>query len=350
MLFSGTEDWLRLQALRELQAHSESDPYDTQMIVANDQPPKEWIASVSTVPFLSERRTLIVRNVLRAHPLSQLLPNAVEALKALPDTARLILVADEEVANDSNQTSKHTTARTNWEKVVKEAGGLVLQFKIDPKALKSEVREAAARWNREIDDRAADLLLEMTSRNLSRALEELEKLVLYVEEDQPIRERIVAEVVMPSREWSVFKLVDSMLEGNVSQALTQLHHQTGSGQKSESAAMANILPNLSRTLRLIWQARVCIENRVDPTNLPANVLALLAENPSLAKASDWQRRKLMGAAKKLSFRQIAECLEAVARTDARLKGMETAFSAPETLERMVLEMVETIRPSALAKR
>jgi len=114
--------------------------------------------------------------------------------------------------------------------------------------------------------------------------------------------------------------------------------------------MANIFPNLSRNLRLIWQARVVLDHRENLNNLSPEVRALLPEQPSLAGASDWQQRKFMGAARKLSLAQIAECLEAVARTDARLKGMESSFSAAESLERMVLEMIETIRPTPATRR
>lgn len=349
-MFSGTEDMLRRQALRELQEQIGGDPFDMQMVIAGESPPLEWIASASTVPFLSERRTVIVRNLLRASPVSEVFPNAAKLLTELPELARLVLVADEESSGDGDRSPRLNSARTQYEAIVKKAGGHVLEFKVDPKALKTELIKAASLKDRTMDDRTAELLLEMTGRNLSRALEELEKVAFFVGEGEKIRERDVSEVVMPSRDWNVFKLVDSMLEGNVGQSLAQLHVLMGSGMKAETAAMANIFPNLSRNLRLIWQARVCIEKRADPSDLRPEVLALLPEQPSLATASDWQKRKFMGAARKLTLAQIAECLEAVARTDARLKGMETGFSAAESLERMVLEMIETIRPPAAVRR
>jgi len=338
---------LRLQALREIQDGIDGDPFDTQMIIAGEMPPREWIAAVSTVPFLSERRTVIVRNLLRASPVSDVFPNAVEALSSLPESARLILVADEET---SDNQGKFNTARTQYMAAVKKANGLVYDFKIDARALKAEVRQAAQKMDRELDDRTADLLLEMTGRNLSRALEELDKLALFVGEGSRISSSDVSKVVMPSREWNVFSLVDSILIGNVSQALNQLQALVGSGTKAETAAMSNVLPNLSRNLRLIWQARVCIDHRADPSDLPPQVLELMPESPSLASATDWQQRKAMGAARKLKLAQIAACLESVATTDARLKGLETGFSPADTLQRMVLEMIEIVRSPALTNR
>lgn len=349
-MFSGTEDLLRRQALRELQNEMGGDPFDCQMVIAGETSPLEWIASASTVPFLSDRRTVIVRNICRAAPIADVLPNAAKVLAELPELARLILVADDEVSSENDRNSRTGTARSSWENVVKKAGGMVLEFKVDPKALKSEVMKGAERLERPIDERTAELLLEMTGRNLSRALEELEKVAHFVGEGERIRERDVAEVVMPSRDWNVFKLVDSMLEGNVGQSLAQLRILMGSGQKAEGAAMGNIFPNLSRNLRLIWQARVVLDHRANVNNLSPEVQALLPGQPSLTAASDWQQRKFMGAARKLSLEQIAACMEAVARTDARLKGMESGFSAAESLERMVLEMIETIRPTPATRR
>jgi hypothetical protein len=38
-------------------------------------------------------------------------------------------------------------------------------------------------------------------------------------------------------------------------------------------------------------------------------------------------------------------MEIVARTDARIKGLEASFSTVDALERMVLEMVEVVAPA-----
>ncbi len=62
----------------------------------------------------------------------------------------------------------------------------------------------------------------MTGGSLSRSIEELEKLAIYVGESDSIREEDVKVVVVPSREWNVFKLCDAIVRDNAGEAMRQL--------------------------------------------------------------------------------------------------------------------------------
>ena len=57
----------------------------------------------------------------------------------------------------------------------------------------------------------------------------------------------------------------------------------------------------------------------------------------------------MRAAKNANFNQLSECLNIVSDADARLKGMLPSYSAMETLEQMLLKMIETLRPVAATR-
>jgi DNA polymerase-3 subunit delta len=345
VLLSGAEEVLRLRALREILEGIEGDPFDTHSIIASEGNAMEWIGEASTAPFLSERRTVVVRNLLRAgHPKEAFegKDKASSPLRLLPESARMILVADDEAASDSQRVQRLESYRKAWEAEVKGAAGVVLDFAAEAGDIKRALIRAAEERDKKLGPRAADLLVEMTGRSLSRALGELDKVALYVGSSEAIQERDVAEAAIPSREWNVFKLVDYVVEGNVGAALSELRNLIQSGTKAESAALANILPNLSRTFRLLWQARVLLDNGSSPSSIPASVKALLPE-PGIAEAAEWQQKRAMGAARRLELRQIGECLEAVARCDARLKGIETGFTPSDSLERMVLEMAEGVR-------
>lgn len=336
ILIAGEESALRRQALDQTLAAAGilADDFDLQ-VYDGDSDAELWLASVGTAPFLAERRTVVVRNVLRCD-----LDVAKELnLKGLPETALLILVADDETGDDDRQ-KRLKGQRLSWGKLVHEAGGHVVVCDASASDLKQIVKEEFARNDKKVTDRAVDVLSEMCAGSTSRALEEVGKLVAFVGAEKHVQESDVREVVLPSREWNVFRLVDSVVEGDIAESLRQLRILVGSAQKAEEAAFRNILPQLSRSLRLIWQARACIDGGMQPGNATGAVREALLVKPNLATEKDFVRNKAMRAARRVNLVQIAEMLSLVSDADARLKGLLPSFSAMETLEQTVLKMAE----------
>ena len=342
-MLCGDEESLRLQALHELltAAEIEKDDFDLATYSADETLPVDWLAAAGTSPFLATRRTVIVRHLLRRD-----VEDLKKArLKDLPDFALVILVADDE-AGDENKQSKLKTLRKNWQKAVTAAGGAVFEFEPDPKAVKESIRAEVAKMGKTMTETAAAALMEMTAGSLSRALDELKKIELYVGSQSQIREADVREVVVPSREWNVYKMVESTFQGQMPEALRQLRVLMGSATKAEEAAFQRILPTVSRQLRLLWQARACVEgNFGSPAFLPASAPRMFPERHSLTKEQSYRLAPLMVTAKGLNFAQIERCFAIVADTDARLKGSLSSFSALDTLERMLLEMASVVTPS-----
>jgi DNA polymerase-3 subunit delta len=290
---------------------------------------------------LSERRTVIVRNVLRNEDWDSFGKKA----KQLPSTALLVLVADEEGGDESRQR-RFATIKRNWEKEIKLAGGEVASFELDPKKVTEHIRSEAERIDRKLSPAAAEMLAEMTGRSLSRAVEELEKLSIYLGDEKNIREADVRAVVIPAREWNVYKLVDAVMDDAMNEALRQLRILVGSAQKAEDAAFSRIFPTLSRQLRLLWQARVCVELGLSPASIPANQQGLFVEKQSIGKEPPYRQNKLVQQARRLSFPQLSAATIAVRDADSRIKGLADSFNAMETLERMVLDLGKALSPAA----
>jgi DNA polymerase III subunit delta len=340
ILLAGDEEFLRREALRALlDASGASDEdFDLQHFDAGESSPAEWAAAVGTAPFLSARRTGIVRHLLRVET-DRL--GGID-LKALPPTALLILVADDEGGDETKQ-QRLRTVRQHWEKMVAGAEGFVAPLKADVKALTDTLRREASERGKPLASGGAQLLAEMCGSSLSRSIGELEKVILFAGDEPSIREDHIRQVVVPSREWNVFRLVDATLSGEVAEALNQLRILVGSPGKAEDAAFRNILPNVSRTLRLLWQARLCLDASAAPGDPPPQVRAMFPERPNLASEKSFVQSKVMKMARGVSLAQLAGCLAVLADTDARLKGGLPAFNANETLERMVLEMAKIVR-------
>lgn len=339
VMLSGEEEALRRRALTEIVALATQDgDFDLQTFEADEAPPVDWVASAGTAPFLSERRTVVVRHLLRRDP-----DDIPAEIKTLPETALLILVADEE-GGDENKQKRLSSVRTAWEKIVKAAGGSVADFATNTKQIRESIRAEADRLGKKMSEASAESLAEMTGSNFSRAAEELEKLALYVGAEGQIRESDIRAVVIPSREWNVYKLIDAIVDGAVPEALRQLRVLVGSQTKAEDAAFGRILPTLSRQLRMIWQARICIEAKCSPSNAPPEVARLFLDKPNIAKEPPYRQARLMQLARRVDFESLTRCFQAVSNADSKLKGLLDSFSAIESLEQMVLEMVEVVSP------
>ena len=189
-----------------------------------------------------------------------------------------------------------------------------------------------------------ELLLEMTGGSLSRAVDEVQKVLLYIGEQNQIQESDLRALVIPSREWNIFKLVDAVTAGQVGEALRQLRILVGSSQKAEDAAFRQILPMVARQLRLLWQARVCIDAKVQPSSAPHEITKCFLEKPNLAIEKPYRLNKLNEIARRTPLPNLARALQTVCDTDARLKGIEAGFNAMDTLERMVLELSDALAP------
>lgn len=340
VMLGGEEDTLRLDALNELvAAASGGDDFDIENFSGDSSNPGQWLASCGTSPFLSPRRIAIVRHLLRNEDWKEI------ADAKLPETSLLILVADEEYsASDERKFVPRTKA---WEKAVEKAG-LVYKFTIDPKAFEGYLQQAASEAGKRLTPGALEAFKEMTSMNLSHALGELEKVVIYVGEAPQITDQDVRALVVASREYNVFGLIDSIMQGKAGAALDQLRVLVGNTSKLETPAMRDVFPNLTRNLRTIWQARALIEGRGTLTSIPKHVSDLFPSHQSLLSQKDYPQKLAYRAAEKLTFDQIARCLEVLVMAESRMKGLEPSFSTKDALEMMVLELVSAVKPRAQA--
>jgi len=346
VLLSGAEDALRMNALRELIKESaQGDDFDLETFMADAAEPLQWLASAGTTPFLSPRRTVVVRNFLRRDNYKDFSPGP------LPETALLILVADDE-PGDQDKQRRLETLRTNWEKTIAKIGGAVFDFAVDANQIQEEIKSRAQEHGKKISPKAAGLLREMSGGSLSRSLQEIEKIVVFVGKAEEIYEKDIRAIAIASPEWNIFKLIDSITRAETGEALRQLQMLIGTNPKVEDVIFRTIFPLLTSQLETIWQARACIEVGVSPTNAPTEVSAAFLDRPNISRLGDWQRNKAMTSARALNFDALAKCFKAMADCDSRLKGALPSFSARDTLERMVLEMIEAVRgaPSLVAAR
>lgn len=344
LLISGPEPELRRTALMEIKEAAGDDDFDLQEFNADEAPMMEWIASVATHPFLAERRTVIVRHLIRMDP-KEIEKPQLDALGKLPPTARLVLIADDEQGDDSRQRDWEKR-RTSWETTIAKAGGTSLTFSKLLSNPSASVKAQLESRGMKISDKALALLLEMTGSRYSRAIEEFDKLALFVAEGAAIQPADVEAIVVPSREWNVFKLGDAITAGNLSLAMAQLRNLIGTSNKAEAAAFSSVFPTLLSQFRLIWQARLCLEAKCPVGNPSPAVRAMLPAKGDLSKEKDWRQRRAVQVARKLTLEQVRGCLQTLADADDAMKGSGRSYSGIETLEQAVMKLVAIVNGTA----
>jgi DNA polymerase-3 subunit delta len=342
ILLSGEEEYPRRKSLKALLQILEADggDFDLQAFDADASSPMDWLGAVSTSPFLSQRRTVVLRHLLRLGSPEEVFGSKCSSLSSIPPTGLLILVADDEQGDDSKQRTIKSR-RTSWENAISKAKGFVYTYKVDAKSIQGHVKSEVETRGLKITPKALELLVEMTGGSLSRALDEIDKLALFCS-DGNIRENDVSQAVMPAREWNVFKMADAIFSQNLATAVTQLRILVGSSPKPEEIAFQQIIPQLMSQLRLLWQARLCLDRKVNPSSAPPDLQALFLEKPNFSKEADWKQQKIIRTARNVDLPALARCFRHIENADASLKGLLPGYSPTETLEQMVISMTQEI--------
>jgi DNA polymerase III delta subunit len=173
VLIAGDEDVLRRDALRKLitDLGVNPDDMDVETIIADQRQPAEWAAAAASVPFLSERRIVVVRNVLRCDPAQEWdeKPKSkdhpfVRQLAALPETAMLVLVADDEMGDEDKMRRLETVAR-RWTEIVGTAEGFVVGGTATDQDIQKEMRQLATAAGKHLTPASASAV----SRSLARS-------------------------------------------------------------------------------------------------------------------------------------------------------------------------------------
>lgn len=233
----------RVDALREAVGPADLRDANTLALDGVTVKPDELIAAAMAVPFLSDRRLVIVRNLLarfegrRGGPAAEW-KGIGERLAAVPETSDVVFV-DGALSGKSNALLKELST--------------VAEVKGYPLPRGSEL----SRWIRARLEAKGGMATEQAVSRLAQAAgadllaldSELEKLAVYVG-GRAIEPADVDAMVSGSKEANIFAAVDAVLDGRTALALTQLRRVLGDGQ-----SVNYVLYMLHRQVRLLLLAK-----------------------------------------------------------------------------------------------
>ncbi|MFH1284434.1 MAG: DNA polymerase III subunit delta [Candidatus Peregrinibacteria bacterium] len=177
-----------------------------------------FITNLEAVPFLSEKRLIVVKNFL-AEADKDNQKKIAQALKNIPDFC--IVVFHE--TQDPNKT-------TSLFKKIKQIGTVTDFEHPSPGQLAKWILEKAKGENIKISPREAHVLSTRCGLERWRVANELDKLKLYANGTE-ITEKMIDELVTPSLTESIFKLTDAIAGKNPRESLKTLGILKDSGEE-----------------------------------------------------------------------------------------------------------------------
>jgi DNA polymerase-3 subunit delta len=236
---------------------------NTTVVKAADVSYDELAAACITVPFLAEKRLVVVEGLLstferRARsrsgaraassepPAQGRWEQLPDILEQMPPTTHLVLV--DGALRESNSMLRKLSDLAEVE---------VREFPV-PKgnALREWIHKRAERHGVTIEGNAAAALAETIGNNLRVIDMELQKLSLY-RYGESVRKQDVEEMVAYAKEGNIFAAVDAVLEGRPGVALTSTHQLLDSGNPP-----SYVMVMIARQVRLLLLAKDLRAQRV----------------------------------------------------------------------------------------
>ncbi|MEX0760994.1 MAG: DNA polymerase III subunit delta [Dehalococcoidia bacterium] len=244
-VFHGDDEFSIAQALRRVKESAGPpevrDP-NTTTFEGRSFKSGEVMAAASAVPFLADRRLVIINGLLtrldaRDRSLGADWDALSEGLQQIPATTEVVFV-DRKPLRNNGRGLKAAGPRADVQQFNAPRG----------QALEAWVRDRFAHYGVAADRQAVARLAWLIGGQLRLLDQEIQKLSLYAP-DRPVTVRDVDDMVSDAREESVFAAVDAVLERRPGVALRLMYSLLENGQ-----TVISIILLLARQVRLVLLA------------------------------------------------------------------------------------------------
>ena len=298
------------------------------------------LAAAGNLPFLSERRAVVVRRAEKlegvattsggakkkktdASPAARL----ADGLANLPASTVLILARSPETPEPGDKPGERCL-NAALDKIIND-NGVLINCLVPPKAMPvavAIVESEAAAHNIALARGAAVHLVQRCGTDIAALLSELEKCALRAGIGQSVTASVIDEMTKPMLQETVFDLTDSIGARQGAKALSSLQELVGAGEPPEL-----IMSLIVRHLRQLLQARALLDAGLSLDGSAARRISpqLMAQLPAgrdnLATAlqsQSWMGGRLNSQARHFSTAQLARALELAFEADLSAKGIE----------------------------
>ncbi|NLB90540.1 MAG: DNA polymerase III subunit delta, partial [Clostridiales bacterium] len=244
-VFEGQEEYVKETALASLKKHLLDPEFETLNWVTLENPPMdEVVAAAQTLPFMAEKRLLVVKN-------SELLVSGkgkneekqmdmIETLlRALPQTLCLVFYVQGK-----------TDGRKKLTSLLKKMGTWVSFNPLEERELIRWIGQTFKGLKKEITPALAQEFAFIVGNDGTTLRREIEKTASFLGEEKQVTSQSIRQVATPSVEYTIFDLVDAVVAGNQERTFVlkkQLIHQ--------GVERLNVLAMLLRQYRILLFAK-----------------------------------------------------------------------------------------------
>jgi DNA polymerase III subunit delta len=292
-LIYGEQDLLLERALEQLKRSvgelADLD-FNSETFEGENANADEIVAACNTLPFASERRLVVVRNV------DKMAKDGTDALvKYAENPAETTILA---------LVAKKLAKNTRLYKLIEKLGGLIERTAPRPSEYPREVQGLFSRKGKSVTLEGAELMVNAVGRDLRRLSVEVDKAIAYTGDKTELTADDVAQVVSTAATTRVFELGTALGDRDSVRALTLLDLLLGDGE-----SVYGLHALALRQIRDLIAARALI----DRGGGSAGELAATLGRP------DWQVKSLPRQARGFTSDELVEVLRAAAEGEAEMK-------------------------------
>lgn len=315
LLLYGTDEFAIARRLADIAARTDKDGMNTSRLEARLTSDEELNNAVNAMPFLSDKRLVVLANPSQKYGAGEPRKKFTEFLGKIPPTTQLVIY----------ETVEPKEAEKHWlVKWVSKNENAKAEALMAPKArdMTGWIVNEMKRQGGKISSEAAKRLAELVGADTRQAAQEIAKALTYVNWARPVEVQDVEAVCVSTAEVNIFDFVDSLAAGNGRQSQSMLRKML---EEQDAAA---IFPMIVRQFRLLIQAREIVEAR----GMVQDVQEALGVHPFVAG-------KIFQQAGRFTMRTLEAVYRRLLKMDEAAKT--SAMPLDTALEMFVVELAGT---------
>lgn len=272
-----------LNSFNERMKKEDEDPNNIIHFNLNDTPIDEVIHEAESYPFFGQQKLLVVHDsyIFSGKKAPAGLVHTIEKLEAYinnpSDFTVIVFLAPYEKLDKRKKITKTMLKLADAIEVNPSSG----------KETKDYLQDFFKEKGFIIEDKALDLLLRLTDYNLSLAMKEADKLIMYLVEEKTITVAAVEKLVSKSLEQNIFDLNERLLNKNVKGAIEL--YQDLLTQKEDPI---KILALMIGQFRLLIQVKILKKKGYQP----ADIASILKVHPYRVKLAGQKEKQFTQSA------------------------------------------------------
>ena len=291
-LLEGTEEYIKQQALVRLREKVLPAGMEAMNLTELQNPDAgELIAAAETLPFLGEKRVVVVRecDLLTTGRKQENEDKAEALLSYLPQLSPCTCLVFMVKGKADGRKKLYT--------FLKKAGAIVEFAPMNDGECVQWVQRSMRAMGKQMDARTAEEFIFTVGRDAATLKQEMDKLANYAGEQETISAADIGAVCTKSLECTVFQMVDEQVAGRYGEAFDLLNRMVRSGEDR-----MGILSMLLRQYRILYHMRRLLEERT-PQQSQASLLGI---PPFAVMRTQQQARRYSAQSLKAAYTALLE--------------------------------------------